>query len=50
VTKEKFGNFALSVAGNNKVKQALYDNYLYKPAKRIFSLGFYSGEENTQGE
>lgn len=46
-TRDKFGNFALKIAGNDKVKSELYDNYIYKPAKRIFSLGLLSGNDDN---
>ena len=44
-TKDKFGKFILQVAGNDTVKSELYSKYLFKPAKRIFSLGLLSEEE-----
>ena len=44
-TREKFGKFAVTVAGDNNVKNALYNQYLYKPAKRIFSFGMYGNDE-----
>ena len=49
-TRDKFGNFALKIAGNDKVKNELYDNYIYKPAKRIFSLGLLSGNDDNNGK
>ena len=51
-SREKFGVFALKVAGNEKVKAELYDNYIYRPAKRIFSFGLLSGnsEEKSSAE
>jgi hypothetical protein len=48
-TRDKFGKFLLKIAANENVKGALYDNYLYKPAKRIFSFGLLSGENNNNG-
>jgi len=48
-TREKFGQFLLKIAANEQVKGALYENYLYKPAKRIFSFGLLSGENNNNG-
>jgi len=47
-SREKFGVFALKVASNEKVKAELYDNYIYRPAKRIFSFGLLSGTEEKQ--
>ncbi len=47
-TRDKFGNFALKVAGDEKVKSELYNNYLFRPAKRIFTFGLYSGEEEQK--
>jgi hypothetical protein len=49
VTRDKFGQFALKIAGNDKVKSELYDNYIFRPAKRIFSLGLLSGEGDNNG-
>lgn len=49
-TKEKFGQFAVKVAGNDIVKSKLYENYLYKPAKRLFSFGIYGNGEEAKSD
>jgi hypothetical protein len=45
-TRDKFGQFLLRIASNEQVKGALFDNYLYKPARRFFSFGILRGEGN----
>ena len=45
VTRQKAGQLALHIATNDKVKGELWNSYLYKPVKRIFSLGLYSEVE-----
>ena len=47
-TKEKFGKFAVKIAADNNVKNALYNQYLFKPAKRILSFGYYGTEEEQK--
>lgn len=47
-TRDKFGQFALKVASNEQVRNKLYQNYIYKPAKRIFSLGYFPGEDEEK--
>ena len=47
-TRDKFGSFALKVAGDEKVKSELYNNFLFRPAKRIFTFGLYSGSEEEK--
>ena len=37
--RDKFGNFILHIAQNESIKSSLYQHYLVKPAKRIFSFG-----------
>eukprot|EP00347_Sterkiella_histriomuscorum_P012506 403368320 len=49
VIKDKFGRFVVQIANNSDVKSQLYNSYLIKPAKRFFSLGLISGEENGNG-
>jgi hypothetical protein len=44
VTRERFGKFVLKIAKDEKVKGQLYESYLFRPAKRIFSFGLYSDE------
>jgi len=44
--KEKFGTFILKIASNENVKSTLYQHYLVRPAKRIFTFGLFNGEED----
>ncbi len=46
VTRDQFGKFILKIASNDRVKSQLYESYLFKPAKRIFSLGLYNDDNN----
>ena len=45
--KDKFGSFILKIASNDNVKNTLYQHYLVKPAKRIFSFGLINGDDNS---
>jgi len=40
----------LKLAANEQVKSSLYETYLYKPAKRIFSFGLINGGSNNKEE
>lgn len=44
--KDKFGTFILKIASNENVKSTLYQHYLVKPAKRIFSFGLINGDND----
>jgi hypothetical protein len=46
--KDKFGTFILKVASNENVKSTLYQHYLVKPAKRIFSFGLINGDDDNK--
>lgn len=46
-TRERFGDFVLKVANNEKVKSGIYSNFLFKPVKRIFSFGMLGDEDEV---
>ncbi len=46
-TKDKFGQFVLKIAASENVKSTLYQHYLVKPAKRIFSFGLLNDNGNN---
>jgi hypothetical protein len=46
-TRDKFGQFVLKVASNEKVKSQLYSNFLFKPAKRLFSFGLLADDSSA---
>ena len=48
--KDKFGTFILKIASNDKIKSTLYQHYLVRPAKRIFTFGLLNGEDDNKSD